>query len=165
MKVYVACGLTHVPRKDFDDYSSYVHDLAAALEAKGHTVTYALRDSDPQLATKPFKARARLCYLWDREMVEEAELIVADVSYPSLGVGIELQIAEAKGTPAVLAFQREDAHRAPPVNYNTPDDERHALQIGEGFVTLMALGLPNVINVIEYGTYSAGIDDISAAVR
>src|SRR5688572_9109516 len=98
MKIYIGCGLTHVPREIFSEHAEFIHDLASRLTASGHKVTYALRDSDPQLGEKPFNERARLCYLWDRGMVEEAELMIAETSFPSTGLGIEMQIAEAKGT-------------------------------------------------------------------
>ena len=31
MKIYIACGLTHVPREFFDEYVSFIHQLADAL--------------------------------------------------------------------------------------------------------------------------------------
>ena len=52
--------------------------------------------SDPQLAEKPPKERASLCYTWDRRMVEEADLVIAEASFPSTGLGIELQIADTE---------------------------------------------------------------------
>jgi hypothetical protein len=47
-------------------------------------VKYALVNSDPQLSTKPFEERAKLCYLWDREMVEESDDLLS-VRAPSFG--------------------------------------------------------------------------------
>jgi hypothetical protein len=154
MKIYVACGLTHVPRSEFSAYASLIEDIASSLASTlGAEVKYALRDSDPQLSLKPFSDRARLCYLWDREMVEWADLIVAEASYPSTGLGIELQIAGARDTPIIIVFKLDERHRAAPVQYQTPDQEIHNLQLGEGYVSLMALGLPSVSKVLSY-TYS-----------
>lgn len=80
MKIYIACGLTHVPRDVFADYTSYLHRLAARLRdvPSVTSVRYALVDSDPQLASKPAGDQAGLCYDWDRRMVEEADLVVAE---------------------------------------------------------------------------------------
>lgn len=97
MNIYIACGLTHVPCNLFADYTAYLHELAHALQAIPivSRVRYALVDSaPPQLASKPANERATLCYDWDRRMVEEANLLIADASFPSTGLGIELQIAE-----------------------------------------------------------------------
>jgi hypothetical protein len=128
-------------------------------------VRYALVDSDPQLAEKPFEERARLCYLWDREMVREAELVIAEASFPAIGLGIELQIAEANDTPILLCFRDYHANRATPVDYVNPDQSTHSLQIGEGFVSLMALGLPSVYRIIQYEDREDGLGRISETVR
>ena len=150
MKIYIACGLTHVSRDLFADYTLFIHELAASLTAAGHEVKYALVNSDPQLAFKPFGERARLCYLWDREMVEEAELVIAETSFPSTGQGIELQIAENRDIPILICFRDVDQNRADAVSYLNPDGQQYELQIGDGFVSLMALGLPSVFRVIRY---------------
>jgi len=151
MNIYIACGLTHVPRQEFHRYVSFIHGLADHLSREcGVNVKYALRDSDPQLAEKPFAERARLCYLWDREMVEWADVVVADATYPSTGLGIELQIAENRDIPIILCFEGLSAHKALPITYETPDHIEHSLQLGDGYVSLMALGLPSVYKVIPY---------------
>lgn len=136
MRFYIACGLTHVPREKFQGHVKFIHEIAAELSSFGAEVRYALKDSDPRLAEKPLPDRARLCYLWDREMVEWADIIIGEASYSSTGLGIELQIASQKGTPIVLCFNRGDDYRVAEVQYENPDKSRHNLQIGEGFVTL-----------------------------
>lgn len=166
MKIYLACGLTHVPRSDFPAYVNLLESLAAHLnDMYGTEVKYALRDSDPQLAQKPFADRARLCYTWDREMVEWADLVVAEASYPSTGLGIELQIACARNTPIIVAFKLDERHRAPPVEYRTPDHDLHSLQLGEGYVSLMALGLPTIARVLSYTSDADALSKVGAAVE
>ncbi len=167
MKIYLACGLTHVPRDIFSDYCDFLHRLAERLrsEPAKHEVNYALINSDPHLAEKPFEERARLCYLWDREIVEEADLIIAEASFPAIGLGIELQIAEANDTPILLCFRDYQRNRALPVKYINPDCTSHSLQIGEGYVSLMALGLPAVYRVIRYDDCEVGLRKIIEVVR
>jgi hypothetical protein len=162
MKVYIACGLTHVPREFFHYYVQFIHSVASALRdaSPPHLVRYALVNSDPQLAEKPAAERARLCYLWDRQMVEEAELIIAEASFPSTGLGIELQIAEACDTPIVLCFRDFGTNRAAHITYETPDLKGHDLQIGEGYVSLMALGVPSIFRVVKYDSPTDGIRQI-----
>jgi hypothetical protein len=166
MRVYIGCGLTHVPRDRFDDYVAFIHQLAAELRAHphNHEVRYALVDSDPQLASKPYDDRAQLCYLWDRRIVQEAELLIAEASHPSLGLGIELQIAEQAGIPIIIAFQRLAANKSDPALYRNPDLSEHSLQIGEGYVSLMALGIPSVTRVIGYHTTADGLPAIIETV-
>lgn len=150
MNIYIACGLTHVPRDRFDSYVQFIHELAHRLSLGGSFVRYALRDSDPQLATKPFEDRARLCYSWDHEMVETSDVLVAEASYPSTGLGIELQIATSKGIPIVVCFEKTATNRVSAAEYLNPDHSRHVLQVGEGYVSLMALGVPTIFKVIGY---------------
>jgi len=165
MKIYIACGLTHVPREEFGTYALLIEGLAQRLEHLRHAeVKYALRNSDPQLAEKPFADRARLCYLWDKEMVEWADVVVAEASFPSTGLGIELQIASSQGTPIVLTFRLEERHRAKPVQYRTPDQKVHDLQLGEGYVSLMALGLPTLFKVVPYQDADEAFSVIDGAV-
>lgn len=165
MKIYIACGLTHVPRVSFGEYVLLIQTLAARLagELKAE-VKYALKDSDPQLASKPVEDRAKLCYAWDREMVESADLVVAECSYPSTGLGIELQIAQSSGIPALVCFNLSDRNAAIPTQYVGADKLHHALQIGEGYVSLMALGLPNIVGVLGYGTNDDACDQICRSV-
>ena len=168
LKIYLACGLTHVPRKAFADYVEFLNNLATHLPiALPVSIKYALRDSDPRLSSKPFGDRARLCYIWDREMVEEADLVIGEASYPSTGLGIELQVACSADTPIILLFRKAKELQAPPVDYSTPDAERHNLQVGEGYISLMALGLPSVFRVVPYTHYTdamIGVKDAMSAV-
>lgn len=166
MNVYISCGLTHVPRPRFKEYASFIHRLAQAVRSVGcGPVTYALVNSDPQLAEKPFQERARLCYLWDREFVEQSNLVIADASYPSIGMGVELQIAENMGIPVIICFKQVPENRVDQVEYENPDYNRHTLQIGEGYVSLMALGLPTVFKVIGYETDEKGISTVVETVQ
>ena len=166
MNIYVSCPLTHVPRNVFEKYTSFIHRLAEAARLGGQQhVSYALVNSDPQLADKPFDERARLCYLWDRDLVERADLVIAEVSYPAIGVGIELQIAETKDIPIILCFKRSAETRTAPVDYENPDHTRHTLQIGEGYVSLMALGLSAIFKVIAYDREEEAIANVVEAIR
>lgn len=167
MKIYIACGLTHVPRELFAEHAQFIHGLAAALRTHtpGHEVKYALANSDPQLATKPFQERARLCYLWDREMVEQADLVVAEASFASIGLGIEMQIAEHQGIPIILCFKDYGVNKVTSIEYINPDSTHHQLQVGEGFVTLMALGIPGIVKTIRYDTHPDGVEKVLSAVE
>jgi nucleoside 2-deoxyribosyltransferase len=166
VNIYISCALTHVPRAAFQEYVAFIHKMAGALRSAGiEQVTYALANSDPQLAEKPFNERARLCYLWDRELVEQADIIIAEATFPSIGMGIELQVAESLGKPIILTFQRDDEYKAPPADYRNPDATEHTLQIGDGYVSLMALGLPNIFHATGYTDRDQAVQDILNVVE
>ncbi len=166
MKVYIACALTHVPRIHFGKYTEFLHQLAGSLSQDGrHEVKYALVNSDPQLAVKPFEERARLCYLWDSRMVQDAEVVIAECSFSSIGLGVALQIAAANEIPIILAFRDFHDNRADPVKYTNPDETVHELQIGDGFVSLMALGLPTVFKIHRYEEAEDGLAQIEQSLN
>jgi hypothetical protein len=163
MNIYIACSLTHVPREHFSKYVNFIHKLAT--EIKADNTKYALINSDPQLDRIPNEEKAKYCYLWDRKMVEEADLIIAEASFPSTGLGIELQIAENKNIPIIIVFSDYDKNKAQPISYTNPNNQEYDLQIGEGFVSLMALGLPNIFKVIKYHNKNECINDINCEIE
>ncbi|MGJ5035697.1 hypothetical protein ACQR13_16455 [Bradyrhizobium sp. HKCCYLRH3059] len=167
MNVYIACGLTHVPRDIFPDYVGYIHEMASQLRATEgiDLVQYALVNSDPQLASKPEGDRAALCYAWDRRMVEEADLVVAEASFPSTGLGIELQIADAAGIPVVMLIGDLGINRVDRAHYENPDHSEHDLQIGKGIVSLMALGVPAIRKIVPYRVFAEAVVEVVKAVR
>ncbi|MBX3114156.1 MAG: hypothetical protein KF836_06280 [Fimbriimonadaceae bacterium] len=166
MKIYIACGLTHVPRDEFQAYVSFLELLVDGLANLEKTkVKYALRDSDPQLAHKPYADRARLCYTWDKQMVEWADVVIAEASYPSTGLGIELQVACNREIPVLLVFKQKESHRAKPVKYQTTINSTCDLQLGDGFVSLMALGLPNIFKVLPYIDSDDALSQVNSAIQ
>ena len=139
--------------------------MAAKLENCGHIVKYALKNSDPQLSEVEQHQKPKLCYFWDRKMVEEAQCIVAETSFPSIGLGIELQIAANKMIPIILLHKDYSVNVAKMVEYTNPDGTTHQLQIGEGKISLMALGLPNIYSTYYYNSlldiHQKIVDDIT----
>ncbi len=98
-------------------------------------------------------------------MVEEADLIVAEASFPSTGLGIELQIAEGAGKPVIMLLGDYGINRVAPARYENPDHTTHDLQVGEGIVSLMALGLPAITKVVEYNEAEQAFAGTLAAVE
>ena len=76
-----------------------------------------------------------------------------------------MQIAETKGTPIILCFRDFGKNRVKSLSYANPDHTHHALQVGEGFVTLMALGVPTIFRSIQYFDRDDGIKRIIEAVN
>jgi hypothetical protein len=93
-------------------------------------------------------------------MVEESELLVAEASFPSTGLGIELQVAQTRGIPVVLCFREFSTNKSVAIVYETPDHQQHSLQIGDGYVSLMALGMPTVFRVIRYRDNTDGVRQV-----
>jgi hypothetical protein len=163
MRIFISSALTHVPRELFAEYSRFLHALCRKLEGSTHRfeVQYALRNSDPQLAQHDPVERARLCYEWDSAMAAQADLLIAECSFPSIGLGIELQVAKEHEIPTILCYRDFGVNRARPITYQNPDNSTHELQIGDGSITLMALGMPMIRHVLQYKNSSDGVQSIS----
>lgn len=151
LNVYVACPLTCVPVEIFKEYSEHIKNLARILsEDFSFKVLYALEHSDPKLATYRKTERPDLCYKWDRSMVENSDLIIAEASFPSTGMGIELQIANEVNIPILLIYSDYWRHRESEKFYSATDGELHELQIGNGIISIMLQGLPMVKEEMYY---------------
>lgn len=148
INVYLACALTHVPKSLFEEYAIDIHNLAFKLKNDQFAVKYALTDSDPQLSSISKNKQAKTCYEMDKAMVLSSDIIIAECTYASIGLGIELQIAATEGIPIILCHK--DTNKAEKKRYLNPDNNRYDLQIGEGYISLMALGLPTVKAAFEY---------------
>jgi hypothetical protein len=98
-------------------------------------------------------------------MHAQADLVIAEASFPSTGVGVEMQIAESKGTPIIVCFRDFGTNKVKSVVYENPDRSRHNLQVGDGFVTLMALGVPTIFKVIRYSDRQDGLAKITTALN
>lgn len=152
MNIYIACALTHVPESCFEDYSNLIVNIADQLSSHGHEVKYALANSDPQLAKQDDNCKAKLCYQWDKDMVLWSDLVIAEASFPSTGMGIELQLADNNKIPIVICFKEDLDNKADPKTYRGVDHIDHNLQIGDGYISLMALGLPSLKNIVKYSS-------------
>jgi hypothetical protein len=98
-------------------------------------------------------------------MVEEADLLIAEASFPSTGLGIELQIAETVGIPVIMLIGDHGVNHVDGAHYENPDHSEHTLQIGEGIVSLMALGLPAIRKTVPYKTFDEAVAEAVAAVQ
>jgi len=160
-QAYISCALTHVPERVFTEYSDFIKSLEKfLLEKYAASVKYALRDSDPQLANIITSEKASLCYIMDKQMVEDSDLVIAEVSFPSGGVGIELQIAQQKSIPIILLYKDFGFNIAAKKTYILDTRAEYSLQIGNGIVSLMIQGLPNIIREIKYTDYVECISEL-----
>lgn len=162
INVFISCAMTHVPKKSFSLYFQYINQIASCLDGLGLETHHAFKDSDPFLAKVSKERKATECYKMDRLLVEKSSLVVAEASFPSIGLGIELEIAHSLGIPAIITFSEVFCKKADSKRYILEDSNSYSLQIGEGFVTLMAIGLPNMKGVVNC-TQSFG--DLEKLVR
>jgi len=132
MKIYFACSIM-----GGGDNSQYLSILNAIKGAGGDVLSEIFVHDALNLGGSPLPADE--IYTRDVDMIHEADLIIAEVSNPSLGVGYELGYAEAKGKPILGLFNTDSAKKLSAmisgnpyisiVNYssgNIPAEEIHA---------------------------------------
>jgi hypothetical protein len=161
--VYIACGLTHVPSACFAEYSALISALSQMIESTcGWQTRFALKDSDPHLAAFTPSDRASICYLLDRRLVAEASLVIAEMSFPSTGAGMELQLAAEFGIP-IVCLHSNTCHRwAEEKSYESPSGASCQLELGDRVMSIMAAGNPMMIKLIEYTDAADAIEKLSS---
>ena len=135
MKVYFSCSLTG-GRADEAMYGAIVDWLLAA----GHVVLTADL-ARPGVLSREQAMAAGEVYARDMAWVEEAEVLIAEVSTPSHGVGYEIAFALMWGKPT-LCLYRQDArvskmilgNSRPSLTLAAYADERAALAAVERFM-------------------------------
>lgn len=101
MKIYFACSITG--GREFESaYQAIVH----ALVEKGHQVLTAhLVESDAMAAEASLSPE--YVYLRDTAWIRESDILIAEVSAPSHGVGYEIGFALGIGKPVLALCQAE----------------------------------------------------------
>lgn len=101
MKVYFACSIT-----GGGDTSSYLNIINTIKSSGGDVISEIFAHDAINYGGSPLPAEE--IYHRDVEMINEVDVIVAEVSNPSLGVGYELAYAEKLNKP-VLCLANSDA--------------------------------------------------------
>ena len=103
-KVYFACSV-----RGGGDTSSYVDILNAIKEAGGEVLSEIFVHDAINFAGSPLPADE--IYARDIEMIQAADIVVAEVTNPSLGVGYELAYAEKLQKPILCLFNPESGRK------------------------------------------------------
>ena len=136
MKIYFSCSLTG-GRADEAIYIAIVDDLSA----RGHHVLTA-HLARPEVMALEQTVDARRVYRRDVDWVREAQVLIAEVSTPSHGVGYEIALALGLGKP-VLCLYRQNARVSkmiigndePTLTLDTYPDEAGALEVVRRFLS------------------------------
>lgn len=162
--IYVACGLTHVPFELFEDYMKFISDVGGILIEKGHVVRSALTiRNDPNTN---IISDSNTCYSTYKRIIEKSDVVVAETSFPSTGIGIELQIAASNNIPIILLHNSKHFENKSKIHYGGGDNKKDMeFIIGKGGMSAMLEGLPSVSEIISYNSYSKAISHISKIVE
>jgi hypothetical protein len=150
MNIYIACSLTNVAVEHFNTYSNIISTLRLELKNNGYIVKNALLNGSNNDSSQDDLSNARVCYEWHQQLIKKSDVMIAEVSYPSLGVGIELQLANQLDIPIYLIFNSNMALKSSSKTYNKTESLVSSTNVTHPFISSMALGLNNVEHIIEY---------------
>ncbi|MCS7182814.1 MAG: nucleoside 2-deoxyribosyltransferase [Thermoanaerobaculum sp.] len=103
MRVYLACAMTN-PQRDL----TAVRQLFQVLLQEGHEVLTPHVVHGPEPRGEEDLSDAQLAQR-DLELLQQADCVVAEVSAPSHGVGVEIALALSRGKPALALAHRRAA--------------------------------------------------------
>ena len=160
-KVFIGSALTHLTPDLFHEYRSLIVGIADLVEGLFDCeAKYALEHSDPFLPNYEKPRRPAECYKMDRELAEQCDLFIAEASFPSTGLGQELQIAAYNNKPVILIYKNYGKNIAAKKDYKTKAGADHSIELGNKIVSVMVQGNPSVIKEICYENVEGCIEDI-----
>ena len=101
MNIYF-CGSIRGGRQD----AALYHDMIAFLKQYGPVLTEHV--GDLSLTAQGNDGTADAIWQRDTEWLRQSDIVIAECSTPSLGVGYELAFAEAIGKPVHVFYGKED---------------------------------------------------------
>ena len=101
MKIYFA-GAIRGGRQKVEDYKKMVE----RFQKHGHTVL-TKHVADPNLTVEGSKVTDNEIYVRDTKWLEECDLVFADVTVPSLGVGFEIAYAEKINKKIYAVYEKD----------------------------------------------------------
>ena len=102
-KLYVACSLTQAPQS----FRNHIADLREALKEHFTVVEFVSNPRDMESNRQDLEYCQHI-FTHDRDCVLSADFILADVTYPAIGLGYEMALAAENNKP-LLAVSEETA--------------------------------------------------------
>ena len=100
MKIYFA-GAIRAGREKVNDYVKIVNEL----EKYGEVLTKHV--ADPNLSAQGDGVSPEEIYIRDVNWLNECDILFADITIPSLGVGYELAYAESKKKQVICMYEKD----------------------------------------------------------
>jgi 2'-deoxynucleoside 5'-phosphate N-hydrolase len=135
-KIYISGALTSLNKSDLT--KSFYEAIGVLCQGMGF-VAYV-----PHLNTDPVQhadVSPQKVFEMDKRQVSKADLVIAYVGVPSLGVGMELAYAEVNNIPIILLYEEgKEISRFP-------------------------RGIPNVISEIQFNSYGNALTQLESSLK
>jgi hypothetical protein len=104
-QIFIGSAVTHVPATFFDEYKELIIEIAKLLETKYEYKTkHALKHDDSIHSYIKKHKSAIECYKKCVFDIKESKLLIAEISFPSIGLGQEIEIASQNKIPIIVFF-------------------------------------------------------------
>ena len=100
-KLYVACSLTQAPQS----FRNHIADLREALKEHFTVVELVSNPRDMESNRQDLEYCQHI-FTHDRDCVLSADFILADVTYPAIGLGYEIALAVENNKPLLAVAQK-----------------------------------------------------------
>jgi len=146
MKIFYATAMTDIPETYKKMHSKNVDDTIKKIQSNPNIIVYSGLTTPAQINREIFdqKENEKL-YKWYINLIKKSDLFIADVTFPSIGVGIELQNASFLSKPIYLI-----------INTSIKKKEN---------ISRMLLGIDNIVKVIEYQDTNSLINKLKSEVK
>jgi len=103
LNIFLATAMTDIPSNRKSKHIKNINILIDKLNATSDMDVYSGLTHPANINRKEFdlKENSKL-YKWYEKLIKKTDIFVADITYSSVGVGIELQIASALSKPIYL---------------------------------------------------------------
>jgi len=135
-KVYFACAV-----RAGGDTSSYQALLACIKDSGGEILSEIFVNDAIQFGGSPLPVLE--IYQRDIAMINEADVVIAEVTNPSLGVGYELGYAETLGKPILCLFNKGSERKLSAMVAGNPYNQITTYSAGEMPVLAISTFLNN----------------------
>lgn len=156
LKFFVISALTHIETKrEFDYNNEMINHIMLMMwnEFNYHYGSSALLTNESQLKHVPKEWVAPLTYMLDQRSVRTADLIIAILSYPSQGLGQEMEHARENGVPIIGILQKTKLSKKrltyATFSYDGELEERTLFKGRSGSST-MVVGNPSINYLVSY---------------
>ena len=132
LKVYFACSI----RGGRDEAGSYEELIEYISD---HAVVLSEIFADQKLTSDGMNKPSPDIWKTDMAWVDEADVLIAEVSQPSLGVGYEIAKAESMNKPVLCLYRKQQSKKLSAmiegsphvtvVEYETVEDTKHAIKL------------------------------------
>lgn len=105
MKIYVAGPYSNLSEEEREHQKSFFQKIKIAISKTGNTAFVPFLPPDNKELFKNGSPSPSEVYIFCEDHLFNSDLLIAEVSTPSLGIGMEMGLAAVNGIPIILLYK------------------------------------------------------------